>query len=151
MKVVVQKVNKCVLSVDDVVQSQIGTGLLVTVGINRYDNMDDVKYVAYKLSHMRIWKDENNKINKSVLDVDGDVMVVSNFTLQAVIGSGTRPSFSHGAQPDYANDLYLALAAEFGKNGVKNVQHGCFAKHMHLETQLDGPYTIVLDTDHEEK
>ncbi len=150
MKVVVQKVNSCTLSVDNEVKAQIGMGLLVTVGVHRYDTMEKVEYLAKKISHMRIWKDENNKINKSVLDVGGDILVVSNFTLQAVIGSGTRPSFSHGAEPTLANNLYLALCSQFEKEGVKCVRHGCFGEHMHLDTHLDGPYTIILDNNNEE-
>lgn len=151
MKVVVQKVNGCTLSVDNEIKAKIGTGLLVTVGVHRYDTEKEVKYIAKKISHMRIWKDENDKINKSVLDVGGDILVVSNFTLQAVIGSGTRPSFSHGAEPTLANNLYLALCSAFEKEGVKCVQHGCFGKHMHLDTALDGPYTIILDNNIEQK
>lgn len=150
MKVVVQKVNHCTLSVDGEVKAHIDKGLLVTVGVNRYDTDDDVQYLARKISHMRIWKDENNKINRSVLDEDGEVMVVSNFTLQAVIGSGTRPSFSHGAEPTTANELYLNLYDAFKKQGVRKVEHGCFGQHMHLETLLDGPYTLILDTDHQQ-
>ena len=150
MKTVVQKVNSCTLSVNDNEICHIDNGLLITVGVHRLDTMDDVKYIARKLSHMRMWKDENNKINKSVLDVDGEIMVVSNFTLQAVIGSGTRPSFSHGAEPEKANELYLALYEEFKKEGVRNVVHGCFGEHMHIDTHLDGPYTIILDTNKED-
>lgn len=150
MKVVLQKVNHCTLSVDGKTISHIDTGLLVTVGVHRYDTQRDVDYIAHKVANMRIWKDENNKINKSVLDVNGEIMVVSNFTLQAVIGSGTRPSFSHGAEPTLANQLYLALVDAFKKEGVKGVTHGCFGEHMHLDTVLDGPYTIILDTNHEE-
>ena len=151
MKVVLQKVNHCTLSVDGKTISHIDTGLLVTVGVHRYDTQKDVDYIAHKVSHMRIWKDENNKINKSVLDVNGEIMVVSNFTLQAVIGSGTRPSFSHGAEPTIANQLYLSLVDAFKNQGVKSVTHGCFGEHMHLDTALDGPYTIILDTNHEEE
>lgn len=150
MKTVVQKVNVCTLSVDGKEICHIDNGLLITVGVHRLDTMEDAKYIARKLAHMRMWKDENNKINKSVLDVDGEIMVVSNFTLQAVIGSGTRPSFSHGAEPTKADELYLALYEEFKKEGVRNVVHGCFGEHMHIDTQLDGPYTIILDTNKED-
>ena len=94
---------------------------------------------------MRLFKDENDKLNKSVLDLNGDVMVVSNFTLMAEIASGTRPSFSNGADFEKANELYLNLANEFSKNGIKNVQTGQFRSHMHLETALDGPFTIVME------
>ena len=145
MKVVIQKVEKCELSVDDKIVSSIGAGLLVFVGVHKTDDLSCVQYLAKKISQMRLFKDENNKLNRSVLDLDGDIMVVSNFTLMAEISSGTRPSFSNGADFETANDLYLKLAEEFRKNGIKNVQTGVFRSHMHLNTILDGPFTIVME------
>ncbi|MBQ4558377.1 MAG: D-tyrosyl-tRNA(Tyr) deacylase [Clostridia bacterium] len=145
MKIVIQKTHKCILSVNDSKISEIGHGLLVFVGVNKNDTMDTVVYMAKKIANMRLFKDENDKINKSVKDVDGEIMVVSNFTLNAAISSGTRPSFSDSATPEIANQLYLALAEEFRKNNVKNVVTGSFGEHMHLETLLDGPFNIVIE------
>lgn len=145
MKVVIQKVEKCDLSVNDKIVSSIGAGLLVFVGVHKNDDSSCAQYLARKISQMRLFKDENDKLNRSVLDLDGDVMVVSNFTLMAEISSGTRPSFSNGADFEIANNLYLELAEEFKKNGIKNVRTGVFRSHMHLNTILDGPFTIVME------
>ncbi len=147
-----QKVNYCNLSVEGEPYSSIGMGLLICVGVHRDDTMDDVVKCARKLTSMRVFKDDTNKLNLSVLDVGGDVMVVSNFTLNAYISSGTRPDFSLGASMDKANDLYLALADNIRSCGVKNVQTGHFRTHMHIDTCLDGPFNIVYDThDHHTK
>lgn len=146
MRVLVQKIHSCTLTVDDEIVSQVGFGLLVTVGVNRFDTMQDVQYVAKKIANMRIFKGENDKLTKSLFDVDGDILVVSNFTLQAEIRSGTRPNFNHAMEPEMANKLYLAVADEFRKLGVKNVQTGSFRHHMHLNTILDGPFNIIIDT-----
>ncbi len=145
MRIVVQKVHKCKLYVEGKLKSEIGNGLLVFVGVDKTDDIACTEYLARKVAQMRLFKDENDKLNKSVLDLNGDVMVVSNFTLMAEIASGTRPSFSNGADFEKANELYLNLANEFSKNGIKNVQTGQFRSHMHLETALDGPFTIVME------
>ncbi len=145
MKIVIQKTHGCKLSVDDKLISQIGPGLILFVGVHRDDTMKTVEYLAHKITHMRLFKDENDKINRSVLDENGDVMVVSNFTLNAAISSGTRPSFSNSADPETANTLYLALADKIRENGVINVATGAFGEHMHLDTTLDGPFNIVIE------
>ena len=151
MKIVMQRVNFCNLSVDGKPYSKTGMGILITVGVHKDDSMEDVVKAANKLTKMRIYKDDNDKLNKSVLDVGGDCMVVSNFTLNAFIASGTRPDFSQSADMDKANSLYLALADEIKKCGVKNVQTGHFRTHMHIETELDGPFTIVYNTKNHNK
>lgn len=146
MRALVQKIHRCTLSVDDQIVSKVGYGLLVTVGVNRFDTMEDVKYVAHKIANMRMFKGENDKLTKNLYDVNGEILVVSNFTLQAEIRSGTRPNFSHAMEPEKANELYLALAQEFRNLGVKNVEIGSFRHHMHLDTILDGPFNIIIDT-----
>ena len=145
MKIVAQKTHSCKLYVGEKLISEIGSGLILFVGVHRDDSMENVKYLAHKLCNMRLFKDENGKINKSVLDMNGDVMVVSNFTLNAEISSGTRPSFSNSAPPDIANTLYLALADEIHKEGIHHVATGAFGEHMHLDTTLDGPFNIVIE------
>lgn len=145
MKVVIQKTHRCDLYVDNNIVSSIKDGLVVFVGIHKKDTIDTVEYMARKISHLRLFKDENGKINKSVLDIDGEIMVVSNFTLNAVISSGTRPSFSDSADNETANYLYLQLAEKLKDNGVRNVPTGVFGAHMHLDTCIDGPFNIVLE------
>ncbi len=145
MKLVIQKTHNCELRVGDELISSIGAGLIVFVGVHRDDTMETVKYMGRKVANLRLFKDENDKINKSVKDIDGEIMVVSNFTLNAVISSGTRPSFSNSAEPEIATELYLALAQELRNNGVRKVVTGKFGSHMHLNTTLDGPFNIVLE------
>lgn len=146
MKIVVQKVHYCKLTSEDVI-SQIDDGLLVIVGASMQDTREDISYLARKIANIRIFKDEEGKCNKSLLDVKGDVMVVSNFTLQARIGSGTRPDFSRAGNPEVALKLYEQLIDEFKNLGIKNVAQGNFKHHMHLDCQLDGPFNLILESE----
>lgn len=146
MKVVVQRVHHCTLTSEDVT-SQIVDGLLVTVGASMQDTKEDITYLARKIANLRIFKDEEGKCNRSLIDIDGDVMVVSNFTLQARIGSGTRPDFSRAGDPEKALELYEQLIEEFKKLGIKNVAKGNFKHHMHLDCQLDGPFNLILESE----
>lgn len=146
MKVVVQRVHYCQLTSEDFT-SEIGDGLLVTVGASMQDTNADIEYLAGKIARLRIFKDEEGKCNRSLLDVNGDVMVVSNFTLQARIGSGTRPDFSRAGDSDKAMELYQGLVENFKKLGIKNVATGNFKHHMHLDCQLDGPFNLILESE----
>ena len=109
MKVIIQKVNKAKLYSEGF-ESKIGFGLLVTVGASMNDTMKDIQYLAKKIANLRIFKNDEGKCNLSLLDVNGEVMVVSNFTLQARIGSGTRPDFSRAGDSDKAKGIYLNLS-----------------------------------------
>ena len=146
MKIIIQRVNYAKLTSEDYA-CEIGFGLLVTVGASMNDNYEDIKYLARKIANLRIFKDENNKSNLSLLDVNGEVMVVSNFTLQARIGSGTRPDFSRAGDSEKANELYLMLIDEFKKQGVKRVERGNFKHHMHIQCELDGPFNLILESE----
>lgn len=146
MRVVVQRVNWCKLTSEEYT-SESGFGLLVTVGASMSDTHADIKYLARKIANLRIFKDECDKCNLSLLDVDGDVMVVSNFTLQARIGSGTRPDFSRAGDSERAKEFYEELVAEFKALGVKNVAMGNFKHHMHIDCQLDGPFNLILESE----
>jgi D-tyrosyl-tRNA(Tyr) deacylase len=146
MKVVVQRVHYCKLTSEEYT-SEIGEGLLVTVGASMLDTKADIEYLASKIARLRIFKDEEGKCNLSLLDVGGDIMVVSNFTLQARIGSGTRPDFSRAGDSDKALELYEQLIECFKKVGVKNVAKGNFKHHMHLDCRLDGPFNLILESE----
>jgi D-tyrosyl-tRNA(Tyr) deacylase len=146
MKVVVQRVHYCKLTSEEYT-SEIGEGLLVTVGASMLDTKADIEYLASKIARLRIFKDEEGKCNLSLLDVGGDVMVVSNFTLQARIGSGTRPDFSRAGDSEKALELYEQLIECFKKVGVKNVAKGNFKHHMHLDCRLDGPFNLILESE----
>ena len=145
MRIVAQKVQNATLSVEEKEVSSIQQGLLIMVGVLREDTMDDVKYIAKKIANMRMWKGDTDKLDYSLLDIQGEVMVVSNFTLGAHIKSGTRPDFGYNADKEKADALYLALAKELELLGVKKLVTGKFAHNMHIDTTLDGPFTIVLD------
>lgn len=145
MRIVAQKVHHATLTVNNETICSIQEGLLIFVGVLKNDSMADVNYLAKKISHMRMWKGEDDKLDYSLLDINGEAMVVSNFTLGAHIKSGTRPDFGHNADKPLANSLYLQLAKALEHEGVKKVVTGKFAHHMHIDTTLDGPFTIILD------
>lgn len=144
MKIVLQRVNRCKLTSGEY-ESEIGFGLLITIGVSNEDNDNDIKYLAKKICNLRIFKDDENKSNLSLIDVGGDAMVVSNFTLQATIKSGTRPDFSHAGKPEYALSMYEKFILEI-KKYIAKVEKGSFGNHMHLDCELDGPFTILLES-----
>ena len=146
MRVVIQKVHSATLTSDDFVSS-IGEGLLVTVGIGKLDTDKDMKYLAEKIVNLRIFKDENDKINLSVKDINGDIMLVSNFTLQGNAKRGTRPDFSHAMEPVGANRMYNEFVDYVTTLNIGKVERGYFGHHMHIETILDGPFNLVLESE----
>ena len=146
MIALIQKVHSCELTVNNNLINKINDGLVVTVGVFRDDEKFDAERLARKISTLRVFKDEFDKINKSVLDVDGEILVVSNFTLCGEIKSGTRPNFSHAKEPEEANYLYEYIAECLKNNGVKVVKLGSFKQHMHLNTLIDGPFNIILNS-----
>lgn len=144
MKLVIQRVNNAKLSVKDETISEIGLGYLVLVGIEPTDDDKLIKYYAEKVSKLRIFRDENGKTNLSIKDLQGEILAVSNFTLLAETKGANRPSFSHAAPPDQALALYNLFCEELNK--FVPTKRGVFGEHMHIETNLDGPVTIVIDT-----
>lgn len=145
MKIILQRVNRASLTSEDF-SSEIGYGLMAFVGVNNNDTIFDVKYLAKKMSNLRIFRDENERANLSLVDIGGDIMIVSNFTLQASIKSGTRPDYSHASVGDVALPMYEQLVAET-KKYIKNVATGYFGHHMHIDCDLDGPFTIILESE----
>lgn len=146
MKIVIQRVNRASLKSGEF-SSEIGFGLLASVGVNINDTMEDVKYLAKKIVNLRIFKDEEGRCNKSLLDVDGEIMIVSNFTLQARIGSGTRPDFSHAGGSEFALDMYNKLLEEVKNQNVKKVAKGNFGNYMEIEASLNGPFNLILESE----
>ncbi len=144
MRAIVQRVNYAKLSVEDKPISQIGEGYLVLVGYNNEDTEDICRYIVDRIIGMRIFKDENNKLNKTLADIGGEVMVVSNFTLYGNAFSGRRPDFSKSAKFDIAKPLYNFTVEEF-KRRLGNIATGVFGAHMHIEMSNDGPITMVLE------
>lgn len=144
MRAIVQRVNYAKLTVEDEPISQIGEGYLVLVGYNNEDTEETCRYIVDRIIGMRIFKDENNKLNKTLADIGGEVMVVSNFTLYGNAFSGRRPDFSKSAKFDIAKPLYDFTVEEF-KRRLGKIATGVFGAHMHIEMSNDGPITMVLE------
>lgn len=145
MRAVVQRVKHCSVSIGDRVQSETGTGLLVFLGIGMSDTEDDAAYLADKILNLRIFPDGAGKMNLSVLDTRGDLMLVSQFTLLADCSKGRRPSFAAAADPGVARPLYLSLAKRLECYGLK-VRTGEFGELMDVSLDNWGPVTLVIDT-----
>lgn len=144
MRVILQRVNHASLTVDDKEISKIGEGYLVLVGYTQGDTFETCKYLVDRVIGMRIFKDENNKLNKTLTDVGGEVMVVSNFTLYGNAFSGRRPDFSKSAKYDEAKPLYDFTVQEFERR-LGKVATGVFGEHMHIDMSNDGPITMFLE------
>jgi len=145
MRVVLQRVSQAKVEVDNNIVGQIGRGLLVYLGVGTGDQLSDAEYIAQKLVNLRIFADPAGKMNKSVTDVKGDVLLISNFTLQADCRKGRRPGFDGAAEPELAQQLYEKTAELIAHRGVK-VEKGIFASHMHVSSINDGPGTFILDS-----
>lgn len=146
MKAVVQRVSSSSVKVDGEVIGSIGKGYNVLVGVVPEDTKQDAEILAAKIAKLRVFEDENEKMNMSILDIDGEILAISQFTLCADIKKGNRPSFIGAAPPDYANELYEYFQEQLKANGVRKVEHGSFGADMKVDIQNDGPVTILMDT-----
>lgn len=147
MKAVVQRVSSSAVVIDGETVGKIDRGYNVLLGVFPDDTKKDAEILAAKIAKLRIFEDENEKMNLSVLDIGGEVLVVSQFTLCADIKKGNRPSFTTAAQPTYANELYEYFMEQLKLNGIKKVEHGSFGADMKVEINNDGPVTIIMDTE----
>ena len=147
MKAVIQRVSEASVTVDGKIMGQIGKGFLVLLGVMNEDTEKETELLAKKVAEIRIFTDENDKMNLSLSQVDGEVLAVSQFTLCADIRKGRRPSFIPSAPPERANRLYELFCDELLKNGVRNVEKGVFGADMKVSLLNDGPVTIVMNTD----
>ncbi len=144
MRVVLQRVLKSSVSVDGKVVGAIDKGYLVLLGVSDNDTKKEVEVLVDKISKLRIFSDENDKINLSIQDVDGELLVVSQFTLYAECKKGNRPSFTKSGKPDKANELYEYFK-EYAKDKFRKVEGGEFGADMKVEILNDGPFTILLE------
>lgn len=145
MRAVVQRVDRANVTVEGKITGQISSGLLVLLGVAEGDTDKDLNYIVDKVTGLRIFEDENEKMNLSVQDVGGEILAVSQFTLCGDCRKGKRPSFDKAAKPDIANDYYERFVAACRDKGI-NVETGVFRAHMLVELVNNGPVTILLDS-----
>ncbi len=150
MRIIIQRVKRARVEIDGALVNAIGMGLLVLVGIEIEDEQEDISYLAVKIINMRIFSDTEGKMNKSVLDMDGELLVVSQFTLHASTKKGNRPSFIKAARPEKAIPLYNSFISDLEKLTSKKIKTGRFGADMQIHLVNDGPVTIFLDSKNKE-
>lgn len=146
MKAVIQRVKNSDVVIDGEEYSSISQGFLVLLGVEQGDTKAEADKLLKKIPVLRVFEDENGKMNLSCLDIDGEILVVSQFTLCADCSHGRRPSFTNSAAPDIANELYEYFVGELKKSGIKKVCTGEFGADMKVSLLNDGPVTIILDS-----
>lgn len=147
MKAVIQRVKSASVAVGGETVGSIGEGYMILLGVMDGDEKKHAEITAKKTASLRIFTDEDDKMNRSILDIDGEILVVSQFTLCADVKKGNRPSFINSAKPETANELYEYFMQCLKDNGVKKVEHGIFGEHMEVSLVNNGPVTILYDTD----
>ncbi|MBO8139698.1 MAG: D-tyrosyl-tRNA(Tyr) deacylase [Thermosipho sp. (in: Bacteria)] len=145
MRAVVQRVSEASVEVDNKIIGKINNGLLVLLGVGKDDSEEDIKYLAEKIIHLRIFDDKDGKMNLSLLDVNGELLIVSQFTLYGDCRRGRRPSYSESAPPEKAEKLYN-LFVDFSKKSGLKVETGRFGAYMKVSLVNDGPVTLLLDS-----
>lgn len=150
MKVVIQRVSEASVTIEGEKVADIQTGLLILLGIEDADNHEDIDWLVPKIINLRIFGDDNGVMNRSVLEVDGDMIVVSQFTLHASTKKGNRPSYIKAAKPDVAIALYQKFIAALEEISDKKIQTGKFGADMKVALLNDGPVTILMDTKNKE-
>lgn len=150
MRVVIQRVLSASVTIKGELTSAIEKGLLILAGIEDADNADDIEWLCKKISELRIFSDEEGKMNLSLLDVDGDAMVVSQFTLHASTKKGNRPSYIKAARPEKAIQLYEQFCGHLSLTLGKTVKEGVFGADMQVALVNDGPVTIIIDSKNKE-
>lgn len=144
MQVVVQRVTRAAVVVDAAVVGSIGTGLLALVGVGHHSQHEDARWLAAKTEGLRIFSDDAGQMNRSVIDVGGGVLAISQFTLYGDASKGRRPSFRHAAEPEHGRQLYESYCAALSVP----VARGVFGAHMRIDMEADGPVTILLRREH---
>ena len=150
MRGVIQRVSKASVTIDGSIYSQINNGLLVLLGIENADTAEDIEWLSGKIVNLRIFNDENGVMNVSVKDINGDILVVSQFTLHASTKKGNRPSYIKASKPEFAIPMYENFIKHLSDDLGKTVGTGVFGADMKVELLNDGPVTIVIDTKNKE-
>ena len=146
MRAVIQRVSRASVEIENKITAKINIGLLIFLGIEVVDNKEDSVWLANKIVNLRIFSDNDGKMNNSLLDVDGEILVVSQFTLHAKTKKGSRPSYVNAARPEHANLLYEQFKKNLSGLISKEIQSGNFGADMKVSLINDGPVTIVIDT-----
>jgi D-tyrosyl-tRNA(Tyr) deacylase len=146
MRVVIQRVSEACVEINNRVRSSIGMGLLVFLGVEEGDTVEDIVHLAYKIARLRIFSDADGKMNLSVDDVNGQVMVISQFTLLASTAKGHRPSFTRAARPEFGRMMYEMFVKQLEKELNIRVATGEFGADMKVSLVNDGPVTIIMDS-----
>lgn len=150
MRVVIQRVTRASVTIEGEIRSQIGKGLMILVGIEDKDSREDIEWLTKKIINLRVFDDENGVMNRSVLEIQGEIMVVSQFTLHASTKKGNRPSYIKASKPDIAISLYEGFCAEISGQLGRKVATGEFGADMKIELVNDGPVTIAIDSQNKE-
>ncbi len=150
MKVVLQRVSQASVCVENKTIGQIDFGYLILLGIGHEDSVEDLNWLVNKIINLRIFSDNDGKMNLSILDVKGDILLISQFTLFASTKKGNRPSFINSAKPEIAIPIYKSFKAELSKKLGKEIQSGEFGADMKVDLTNDGPVTIIIDSKNKE-
>lgn len=150
MKAVIQRVSKASVTIEGDLVANINNGLLILLGIVEQDTQDDIDWLVNKISNCRIFNDDNQVMNRSLIDINGEALVVSQFTLHASTKKGNRPSYIKAAKPEIAIPLYEAFVKQIQSVLSKTVQTGQFGADMKVELLNDGPVTIIMDSKNKE-
>ena len=150
MRLVIQRVTHASVTIEGALKSKIGSGLLILVGIEDADSDADINWLAQKVVNLRIFDDENGVMNHSVVDIEGEILIVSQFTLHAMTAKGNRPSYIRASKPDFAIPMYEKFCAKVSELLGKEIGTGEFGADMKVELLNDGPVTILIDSQRRE-
>ena len=150
MKVVIQRVSQARVKVSDKIISEIKLGFLILLGVEKSDSKQDIDWLVNKISNLRVFSDNELKMNLSIKDIKGEIIVVSQFTLHAKTKKGNRPSYIKAANPEQAEPLYEEFISQLKNESAVSVQSGAFGANMQVDIVNDGPVTIIMDTKNKE-
>ena len=150
MKVVIQRVSQATVKVSDKIISEIKLGFLILLGVEKSDSKEDINWLVNKISNLRVFSDNELKMNLSIKDIKGEIIVVSQFTLHAKTKKGNRPSYIKAANPEQAEPLYKEFVSQLKNESAVSVQSGVFGANMQVDIVNDGPVTIIMDSKNKE-